>query len=283
MTPPELLPIPYLPARNRICAETTTVLQRIDTYRTNTLWVYIIPAFLLAGLWSACTTYYANTAVTPTQVRVYDIGPDSAVQAIIAPYKASLDAEMQSVVGEIGVDMRRAKPESTLGNFICDVVESEAERITGTAIDFGVYNYGGIRQEYLNKGPVTKGKIYELLPFENFGAIVTLDGPSTHALITKIVEEGGWPVSAGLKIVVRNHVPDSIYIDGAPFDSTRTYRVVMNDYMANGGDRMPFIKKEQVTVMGVTIRDMMLHYLSALQAQGKAATAQIEGRIVYAD
>ena len=190
---------------------------------------------------------------------------------------------MQAIIGEIGVDMRREKPESTLGNFICDVVVTETERITGTDIDFGVYNYGGIRQEFLNKGPVTKGKIYELLPFENFGAIVTLDGPGTLALAQKILDEGGWPVSSGIRIIARNGQVQEVYIGGQLIDTTRSYRVVMNDYMANGGDKMPFIKKEHIQVMGTTIRDMMIDHLRALQANGQAAMSAKEGRIVYVD
>lgn len=257
--------------------------QRVFTYRKTLLWLYVSAAIVMAGAWSACVVHYGGASVTHDQIRVHALSPDSTVQAIIAPYKSALDAEMQTVVGQIAVDMRKGKPESTLGNFICDVLEQEAEQISGTPIDFSIYNYGGIRQEYLNNGPVTKGKIYELLPFENYGAIVTLDGPSTIMLVTKIAEEGGWPVSAGLKVVVRNNKPDSIFIGGEPLDINRSYRVAMNDYMANGGDRMPFIQKDQITVVGVTIRDMMLHYLGVLQLQGEAATAEIEGRIVYAN
>lgn len=259
---------------------------REHTFRTAwpyTLLTWLAVVFSGCMLFSSCHYYYTDAAYEAHQLRILDVPSDSGAHAIISPYKMALDSQMLAVVGEIAVDMRRSKPESTLGNFICDVVETEAERVTGTAIDFGVYNYGGIRQEFLNKGPVTKGKIYELLPFENFGAIVTLDGPSTGQLINKIVEEGGWPVSHGLRVVVKNGKPAEIYIDDMPYDPAKTYRVVMNDYMANGGDRMPFIKKDQVQVMGVTIRDMMLQHLMRLQQEGKAATSAIEGRIQYAD
>lgn len=212
-----------------------------------------------------------------------DIQPDSASAAMIAPYKMALDSQMQAIVGIIGEDMRRQKPESTLGNFICDMLLAESIRVSGKQVDFACYNYGGIRQEFLNKGPVTKGKIYELLPFENFGAIVTMDGPATRQLIDKIIVEGGWPVSAGFKVVVQQNQVKEIFIGGQPFDLNRSYTVAMNDYMANGGDKMPFIQKDKVQVLGTTVRDMMLHYLGEMQAKGESAHAQIEGRIVYAD
>lgn len=231
----------------------------------------------------SCNYYYAEATYSTQQVRVLDLQPDSSALALIDPYKAALDSQMLAVVGEIGVDMKKGKPESTLGNFICDVIVQETETITGTDIDFGVYNYGGIRQDFLNKGPVTKGKIYEILPFENFGAIVTLDGAATYSLVEKIVAEGGWPVSSGLRIVVKNNLPVEVLINGSPLDPTRSYRIVMNDYMANGGDKTPFITPDKVQVMGVTIRDMMLHYLTGMLLQGKAATSALEGRITYAD
>lgn len=274
---------PLNQAAQPFCAETTTVLKRIFIYRPTPLCNYAFGILALLTLLQACTYQYTDAAYTTQQLRVTSIEPDSSALALISPYKSALDAEMQAIIGEIGVDMRREKPESTLGNFICDVVVTETERITGTDIDFGVYNYGGIRQEFLNKGPVTKGKIYELLPFENFGAIVTLDGPGTLALAQKILDEGGWPVSSGIRIIARNGQVQEVYIGGQLIDTTRSYRVVMNDYMANGGDKMPFIKKEHIQVMGTTIRDMMIDHLRALQANGQAAMSAKEGRIVYVD
>lgn len=243
--------------------------------------IVLISAILFLA--QSCSYIYSDETYTTQQLRVTGINPDSAALSIINPYKATLDAEMNTVVGEIAVDMRREKPESTLGNFICDVVVAQSQKVYQPTIAFGVYNYGGIRQEFLNKGPVTKGKIYELLPFENFGAVVEMDGAGAWALAQKIVDEGGWPVSSGIKIIVEGSKVSEVFIQGAPLDSTKIYHVVMNDYMANGGDKMPFIKPENIRVLGVTIRDMMLTHLQELSVNGKQATAAKEGRIVYVE
>lgn len=212
-----------------------------------------------------------------------DVAPDSSVTALIAPYKSALDGEMNAVVAELAMDLRKGKPESPLGNFICDAIVTQGEIVTGKKIDFGVYNYGGIRQDVLSAGPITRGKIFELLPFENFGAIVTLDGPSTKLLIEKIVAEEGWPISGGLKIVVKNNIPETILINDEAFDITKTYTVIMNDYMAGGGDNSPFLKGQQVEILSATVRNMMLDYLAAATLSGRKISAKIEGRIVYAD
>lgn len=208
--------------------------------------------------------------------------PDSSTLSIIAPYKTALDGEMNLIVGEMGVELRRSKPESTLGNFICDVILKEGRIITGQHIDFAVYNYGGIRQEIIDKGPITKGKVYELLPFENFGAIVTIDGAATEKLIQKIIDEGGWPVS-GINLMVKENKPVTIIIDGEPFDKLKNYTIIMNDYMANGGDKMDFLLGAKIEILGITIRDIVLNYIAKENSEGRKIYSQIDGRITYAE
>lgn len=246
------------------------------------LWLYtclIITTLLVA---TGCSYTYTHDAYENNQLRVLDNAPvDSDLVKIIAPYKVAIDSEMNEVVGDIGVELKRAKPESTLGNFVCDVLLKQGELVSGKDIDFAVYNYGGIRQEYLEAGPVTRGKIFELLPFENFGAIVTMDGPTTEKMIQKIIDEEGWPV-AGINITVVNNIPQQVLINNKPFDNTRSYTVIMNDYMANGGDNLNFLAGQQVNVLGMTVRDMMLQYLQTEKAAGRKITEQIEGRVVYA-
>jgi 2',3'-cyclic-nucleotide 2'-phosphodiesterase (5'-nucleotidase family) len=112
---------------------------------------------------SSCSYYYSDTGYEAKQLRVSENAQsDSAVLSIIQPYKSALDGEMNLIVGEMGVELKRAKPESTLGNFICDVILKEGQLYADEQIDFAVYNYGGIRQEFINAGPITKGKIFEL-------------------------------------------------------------------------------------------------------------------------
>ena len=232
---------------------------------------------------SSCSYYYSDTGYEANQLRVLEnTETDSAVLSIIEPYKSALEGEMNLIVGEMGVELKRAKPESTLGNFICDVILKEGQMYTGRQIDFAVYNYGGIRQEFINAGPVTKGKIFELLPFENFGAIVTLDGKSTEKMIQKIIDEGGWPLS-GINITVKNNIPQKILINNIPFDTARSYTVIMNDYMATGGDNMNFLEGQQIDILGITIRDMVLNYITRENGEGRKIYSKIEGRFIYAE
>ncbi len=243
----------------------------------------IIQLLCCCFILSSCSYYYSDTGYEAKQLRVSEnTETDSSVLSIIQPYKSALDGEMNLIVGEMGVELKRAKPESTLGNFICDVILKEGQLYADENIDFAVYNYGGIRQEFINAGPITKGKIFELLPFENFGAIVTLDGKSTAKLIQKIIDEGGWPVS-GIQITVKNNEAKNVLINNMPFDTLKNYTVIMNDYMANGGDKMDFLYGQKIDILGITIRDMVLNYISKENGEGRKLYAKIEGRITYAE
>ena len=53
--------------------------------------------------------------------------------------------------------------------------QSETERLLGEPVDFAVINYGGMRIPAIPKGPITRGKIFELMPFDNLLVVVRLD------------------------------------------------------------------------------------------------------------
>ena len=49
-------------------------------------------------------------------------------------------------------------------------------------------------------------------------------------------------------------------------ETDATYSVVMNDYMANGGDGMDFMTGQPVETAGVTVRDLVIaHVRNKLQ------------------
>jgi 2',3'-cyclic-nucleotide 2'-phosphodiesterase (5'-nucleotidase family) len=227
----------------------------------------------------SCSSYQA--VYETEQLRVLNTqAADSSVIEIITPYKAELDDEMNEVIGEFATDMSRAKPESPLGNFVCDMLLAEGALAYGAPLDFAVYNYGGIRLDVIGAGPVTRGKIFELLPFENFAVVVNLDAEATLMLIRKITDEKGWPVG-GIRFKVIDQQPTEILIAGKPFDPARTYKVIMNDYMATGGDNVSFIDPADIEFMNVTIRDLAIQYIQKQYQAGNKINSVTDGRIRY--
>lgn len=244
---------------------------------------FLLPV-LLACFFSlqACNFYY-QTNYQSQQIRVLsDEQADTALTRIISPYKSALDEEMNEVIGDFANDMSRGRPESSLGNFVCDMLLKQGEKVYGDTIDFAVYNYGGIRLDQMSAGPVTRGEIFELLPFENFAVVVNLDASATRQLIQKVIDENGWPVG-GIRISVKNNLPEQITIRNMPFDTTRTYKIIMNDYMANGGDNLFFLAGQKTEFLGITIRDLALQYIQSEYQAGRKIYSTADGRIIYAE
>ncbi len=138
----------------------------------------IVFSLTLSFLLPSCKSYYTINK-TDTQFYKIDKRLDSIeskrLDSIIAPYKAKLDSKMNEVIGYVDY-MNKQKPESTLGNWVADIIADKAAEITGKKIDFAVQNYGGLRISEIPKGPITVGKIYELMPFENFVTIISAKG-----------------------------------------------------------------------------------------------------------
>ena len=212
---------------------------------------------------------------------------DSATATILKPYKDSLDKLMNVIVGRTDVPMpkERDKLETLLGNFVADIclqktlsLDYKSPEVAGT-ISF--FNNGGLRSS-LPKGDITRGNIFELMPFDNELVIITISGKKTWELIRYAAKSGGQPM-AGMKLGIHpDKTPASVLIHGQPFDSTKTYRVVTSDYLANGGDKMDFFKNPvNMQTTGILIRNAILDHCIAETKTGNTLTSQLDGRFFY--
>ncbi|HPE98269.1 MAG: 5'-nucleotidase C-terminal domain-containing protein [Chitinophagales bacterium] len=235
------------------------------------LWLAIV--LLMAA---SCSRYQV---VSISSENMSIAGRDTLFNSMISPYREQIYAEMNEVIGRVGSDMFKAQPEGELGNWVCDVLLEESEELFGTPADFAVYNYGGLRIDMIAAGPLTQGKLFELLPFENYVVMCTLDAYSTARLLEKIASAGGWPV-AGIEMVIDSAgQPADVRIQGVPLRRDATYSVVMNDYMANGGDGMDFMTGQPVETAGVTVRDLVIAHVRKQTAAGQVIGSSLENRI----
>lgn len=242
--------------------------------------------FLVFSALVSCsrTIHVADTKVAGYEMDARSAAPDQRIDAIIAPYKLELDKEMEQVIGEVAVRMEKKKPESTLGNWVADVIHVMASKHSGgSKIDFAIQNYGGIRIGSISPGPVTAGKVFELMPFDNLISILEMPGVMVDSLVHRFALAGGWPVSGGLRFRIRGGQAVDVTIDGEPFDQDRTYRVAMPDYVANGGDRMDFLKGLPRTDLDYLIRDALIDFIRAETLEGRAVEGKLDGRIVSLD
>ena len=208
-----------------------------------------------------------------------DFESSEEVQALISPYKKEMEKEMKQVVGACEKDLLKEKPESALGNWVADLTHKKCEEYYGKSIDFAIMNYGGMRILSLPSGPITKSKVFELMPFENSLVVLTVDAETVEKLFLRMAEYGGWPVSHQVRFKIKNGKPIDIQIDGKPIDKNKMYKIALTDFVANGGDKCFFFEDKKQELLGKLFRDAIMEHVIELNAQGKKVDANLEGRV----
>ena len=204
---------------------------------------------------------------------------DAEISALIAPYKKQLDTEMNEVIGQVEKELTKAQPESTMGNWFADLLYEQSEKKLGRKIDFAIVNQGGMRIQSIPKGPITKRKVFELMPFDNMVTVVEIDGVTLHQLFDLMAEKGGWPISKSVSFSIVEQKAVNIKIDNASLNNDQTYYVSMSDYVANGGSDCHFLKELPREDLGIFLRDLIIEHIEEKTAQNQTLTAKIEGRV----
>ena len=177
-----------------------------------------ITVLLLSGCSKKQYVYVADIDTDYIRVNKYSAKEDKTVKDMIAPYKEQLDAEMNVVLGVIADDMVKARPNSNLGNWFADLLQTISNIEFDGYVDFAVQNYGGLRVPVVAKGDLTVGDIYEVMPFDNKLVVLNLSGEKTLLLLNRIADYGGWPISSNLTFSIEDDKATNIMIKGEPFD-----------------------------------------------------------------
>lgn len=207
---------------------------------------------------------------------------DKAIQAMIAPYKTKLDAEMTAVIGKATMELDKGKVESPLGNFTADLMQAEAEIESGRKVDMGAITTGGLRTP-IKKGEIMMQDIFELMPFENQVMLLTLDSALVIEMFHYLYERKNLAVSNSIVVYGQNGEIASLVVGGAQLAGDRDYMLSISDYLANGGDDMLFLRKAPSEMLRLKVRDAIIRHIRGLTAQGKEVTADYEGRVLIAD
>ncbi|HLU85221.1 MAG TPA: 5'-nucleotidase [Vicingaceae bacterium] len=235
----------------------------------------VIIAFLIA----CHPAVYQQTNTTSIAIETQQ--EDSLVNHVILPYQLKLEEEMNEVlvISAEEFPKEKGKAETKLGNLVADLSMEVAQKMYDDNIDFCLLNFGGLRTS-LPQGEITRGKIFELMPFENELVVVTLSETKFLELIEYLKNVGPQPVSGlsfDFTINIENEIKNLFSQEG-----TSEINILTSDYLANGGDNMTFflnpIKTKKV---GIKLRDAIIQYCIEQHAQGKQLTGKIEGRIVY--
>lgn len=241
----------------------------------------VIPFYLL--LFVSCSQQAKLVKTEKGNVQLNkDQKPDSSIQAIINPYKAPLDAEMNDVLIISDAIAIKGDPESTLGNLVADIVliktNEKYKAKFNESVDFCLLNKGGLRTS-LPKGDITVGKVFELMPFENEIVVLTLSGKKTQEMFDYIAYNKGMPF-AGIKMGIRDTGAVNMLVNGKPFDINKNYKIVTSDYLSAGGDKMRFFNKPiAIDTIKYLMRNALIDYMREEGKKGKTLQPKLDGRI----
>jgi len=220
-------------------------------------------------VWHTAQSNYVSHRMDSTAVT------SAMIEEMIAPYKGELDGEMDKVIAICPEDMPKDRPESTLGNWMSDVIYDKANELSEVPIDFAMQNSGGIRIPLLRKGDITKGKIFELMPFDNALVIVHVDKELLLTFLDRVARSGGWPVSKNFYMKIADSKVVEVKIGGNEL-TDRIYNIALPDYIANGGSDCKFFIDCDRTTYPELLRDMFVDQA----ASDKVIASKIEGRII---
>jgi len=235
----------------------------------------IVFALLLMG----CASKYQPNI---EGVRLLKVEQNSAVllaaDSLIGPYKQALQGAMSEAIIYNPKLLQKQQPESALGNLLADMV-LEAGRANFGKVDMAMLNYGGIRSA-LPADTLRIGHILEMLPFNNMLQLVEMDSALLTTFVSHWLEKGGTPL-AGVHILASGKQLKEVRVAGELLSSRRTYRVVMPDYVANGGDGCGFLSRALSQQTGThLISDLVIEALKAYALQQPQLNARIDGRFL---
>lgn len=217
---------------------------------------------------------YANLSLDNTFVET-----DTSLNNMILPYSKLLDAKMNEIVGFAPSEFTKKKPESTLGNLLADATYSIAEKYSSKRPDLAIINYGGIRVSKLAKGNITLGKVYEIMPFDNYLVNIEVNGEILESVFNLMAQNGGWPIS-GASYTIKDNQAINILVQGKQIEKSKTYIVAISDYLANGGDKMSMLKTLNRESTDVLLRDAFIEYFKSYYISSKDLDASIENRVI---
>jgi 5'-nucleotidase len=232
-----------------------------------------------------------------------DIVPHERVAAIVAKAKA-LAGQRDRLVGRAQGPILRtgllaqeiaagSSGESALGNLIADAQlrATRAPERGGAQIAFT--NPGGVRASLVPRedGSVLYSQLFAVHPFGNDLVTLTLTGAQIRELLEQ--QFTGYrngqnaprvlQPSAGFRYVWRSSAAPgqrvaSVTLDGREMDPQAAYRVTVNSYLADGGDRFSVFNEARDPVRGMVDVDALEAYFRDFSPLDPPALGRIERR-----
>lgn len=225
-------------------------------------------------------------SITPSVEAVYKLSSDlvkedAGAKETLDTYNKKFEPIINEVVGKVDGDLLHSKESDNLtklGYFTCDVMRKAAN------VQIGITNGGGLRTDIL-AGNVTMGNLYEVMPFDNTLYTMKVTGQELWQIIDHGISapDMGDGQFAGVKIVYDpakeygNKLVKLSLEDGTMVEMDKEYTIVVNDFMATGGDKYDFSRATDKVNTFVPIRDGLVN---AFKAVDMVHAPNIEGLVM---
>ncbi len=164
----------------------------------------------------------------------------AANPAVVAIADEAIRLAKEARESRIGITLEtpfthEGNPESALGNLFTDALLESLD------VDVAIHNVAGGLRTNLPAGDLEFGDVYELSPFENRLVYIDMSGAQLMRTIAVQSHRGHRSISfSGMKVFVTcEDLQQSVKIvlnDGRTVDDTDQVTIVVNDYIATGGD-----------------------------------------------
>jgi len=239
--------------------------------------------FLITSWLFSCQTFYQPQTVKYKDYKLTQTSnQDGALNTSLKPYTDSVNKNMNDIIAVAEEELVKRQPEGSLGNIMADGMLAIAKEKYNQPIDASFINFGGIRLQAIPAGNITRGKLFELAPFDNVIVLQKIKGKVFQQFLNHISSRGGWP-TAGMTWQIKNKEAINVLIGRKPLLETSTYTIALVDYVANGGDDCEMLKSISQINNGILFRDAIIAYFSSFTKQGKKIPAITEKRVSNAN
>ncbi|TYC61423.1 bifunctional metallophosphatase/5'-nucleotidase [Zoogloea oleivorans] len=243
--------------------------------------------------------------------------PSAAATTVLAPYKAAKDALGLQVAGATTDNLclrrvpgaKRDTSRSSLGDvcnkdatviahggdiqqLVAEAFLEQGQRFGGA--DISLQNAGGVRID-IGAGDITVGKVYTLLPFKNTLYRLVMTGAQMKAALEDGVDSvlngtgsGAYPYTGGLRFAVDMNQAKGSRISNLelrdstgtwkPFDLAASYKVITNNFTADGGDKYDTLKTIPAAQREDTFLDYADSFLQYVRSKSPLAKPAVANR-----
>ena len=192
------------------------------------------------------------------------------LRELVNKITAEVSAKMDEPIGEALTPLnRRIEQKPSLQYKILDgplpnLFTDEMKTIGQT--DFALHNTFGFRND-IGAGSINVGHIYQVMPFENTLAVMTLSGEQVLQLLKQNFEGGVSRIQVSEEISIEIQESDQGIFDlesikvqylSKPIDLAKKYTVAMNSYMSGGGSCCQFLSNLEHRDTAIPLRVLFM-------------------------